>query len=589
MFALRSLRKKQLGAVRRVERRGTRVLFPLLAAGLAVLLAGGCSSKRYRAAADKDAYRIITRNQQAVLGQTNGFTIDTRFSARDPQEMKAREIIEEREAVAARTLTLEEALKLAIENSRTYQTRKERLYLSALALTGTRHNFALQPFASSTARASRRDPNIADGTLEGDAGLDKLLRTGGALSATLASDILRFYTGRGPGNLLSSLTVNLTQPLLRGAGAAVAAESLTQAERNVVYEVRSFAHFQRTFAVDIINTYYSIVRQKDAVKNNYDNYQRVRSSSERAAAQAQASRISISQAEQARQQELSARRSYISTVKGYQDTLDSFKITLGIPVSTQIALDDSVLAELRKTGITPIEMASGDAYRVAVENQLELLNEIDRFEDSQRRIKVAASGLKAGLTFDAGADFSATGNTDYTRFDFDRTRADASLQLDLPIDRLPERNTYRTALINFETQIRNLSLALDNLRNDVNEGLRAMSRFQRDYGIQQDELALANRRVAFETELFSAGRSEIRNLLEAQAAQINAQNAITQTLVNFHVARLQFLVDIGALDIDIARFWLHEKPVLAKLTLPAAPPRPESDELVVPEQLFKQP
>lgn len=587
MILRKSVEKKNKHAVSQPECGVNGLWKPAVAVCLALGVGlAGCTSKQYHKQADKEVYKIIGQGQKVALGKTNEFSIDTRFSKRDPFEIKAKEIISEREGADRKLLTLEDALKMATENSRSFQLRKEQLYLSGLSLSSERYRFALQPSASSTAELSKT-ATAEEGTLGSRVGLDKLMRTGGRLSATLANDILRFYSRGGVGTLASSLTVELTQPLLRGAGAAVAAETLTQAERNVVYEVRSFTQFQRTFDVDIISTYYRILRQKDTVKNNYDNYLRVVSSADRAKAQAKASRVSISQAEQAKQNELRSRRSYISAVKSYQDTLDQFKITLGIPVSTDILLDDKVLAELRTTGIVPIEMDSGDAYRVAVDNQPELLNEIDKFEDSQRKITVAKSGLKPGLNLTAGSSFAATGGMDYSKFDFNRTRADVALELDLPIDRLNQRNSYRNSLITFERQIRNLSLALDNSRNDLNEGLRAMNQFQREYNIQKEELALANRRVAFETELFSAGRSEIRNLLEAQDAQINAQNTITQTLVNFHIARLQYLVDLGVLDIDVERFWLHEKPVLAKVNLPMQP-RPESkEELITPEKLFK--
>ncbi len=560
-----------------------------LFAGLGLIsLLAGCTAKQYHEQADKEVYKIIRQGQKVALGETNAFTIDTRYSSRNPQEVKAGEIIEERVQKEKRVLTMEEALRLATEHSRTYQTRREQLYLSAMALTSERFRFALQPSVTSDAALSK-NATREDGTLGSRIGLDKLMMTGGRVSATLANDILRFYSRGGVGTLASSLSVSLSQPLLRGGGAAIVGENLTQAERNVIYEIRSFSQFQRSFNVSIISTYYRILQQKDVVRNNYDNYTRVASSAERAKAQAQASRVSISQAEQAKQNELRSRRSYISSLRSYQDTLDQFKVTLGIPVSLDIELDDGVLEELRKTGIAPIDMDPTDAYKLAVDHQPELVNEIDRFEDMQRKIRVAANALKAGLNLSAGTTFNAAGGVDYSKFDFSRTSADAGLELDLPLpsNRLPQRNTYRNAFINFERQIRNLSLALDNVRVDINEGLRAMNQFQREYKIQQEELALANRRVAFETELFNAGRSEIRNLLEAQVAQINSANDISRTLVNFHVARLQYLVDLGILDIDLDRFWLHEKPVMAKLNLPDMKTSDTTDELTPPDQLFK--
>ena len=57
-------------------------------------------------------------------------------------------------------------------------------------------------------------------------------------------------TGR-PHTSLSTLTLSLTQPLLRGGGWAVTLEPLTQAERTLVYAVRSYARFRENFYVYI--------------------------------------------------------------------------------------------------------------------------------------------------------------------------------------------------------------------------------------------------------------------------------------------------------------------------------------------------
>ena len=49
--------------------------------------------------------------------------------------------------------------------------------------------------------------------------------------------------------MLSSLPMSFVQPFLRGGGRAVTLEPLTQAERNLVYQVRSFAQFRQQFFV----------------------------------------------------------------------------------------------------------------------------------------------------------------------------------------------------------------------------------------------------------------------------------------------------------------------------------------------------
>src|SRR5204862_7575410 len=49
----------------------------------------------------------------------------------------------------------------------------------------------------------------------------------------------------------SNIIINFIQPLLRGAFRQVALERLTQAERNVLYQVRAFARYRKGFYVDL--------------------------------------------------------------------------------------------------------------------------------------------------------------------------------------------------------------------------------------------------------------------------------------------------------------------------------------------------
>jgi outer membrane protein TolC len=564
---------------------GRAVLF--LGLGLAAVLAG-CSSRQYAKKADKEVYRIIAQKEMAIFGRTNVFTIDTKYNTTaDPYELKAQSIISERLEQGDRLLTLPDALQLAVERSRDYQLNKEQLYLTALTLTGERYEFGPKFFASSSVAANRTSSGDQYASVGSQVGASQFLRTGGRLGVALANDLLRYFTGSPRREAVSIASVNLVQPLLRGAGAKVAAENLTQAERNVVYQLRSFTQFQRTFAVGIVASYYRTLREKDTVRNQYSNYLRLKASAERSAAMA-VDRLSPTQADQARQSELQARRSYIAAVKRYQDVVNDFKITLGIPIGVELKFDDKALDDIREAGMIPLHFEEVSGYRLAVTNQLDLLNIIDRFEDSQRKIRVFASALKPGLDLFANADLETTRPTDYTKFNIDNVRASAGVELDLPIDRLRQRNSYRAALVTFEREIRNLSLELDDLRRDISEGLRNISLLRETYRVQLVELALAERRVEREELLLKAGRSQIRDLLEAQDARVRAQNGVTQSLVDYHIARLNLLLRIGVLRSDFDKFWIADQPLPGEMAMQPEPANGEQkpDVLITPDQLF---
>lgn len=550
-------------------------------------MAAGCSKKHYHAQADKDTYGILGRKEQLLFGKTNVFTIDTPFSGREPKDLRWEELFgHSKGGSGRRVISIDEALKLAVEHNRQYQFRKEALYLTTLTLTGERREFNKLPFGTANVGVARESDG--DGRLDGGGslGFTELLQSGGTISASLANDMLRYFTGDPRRSITTVLSLNFAQPLLRGAGADVVAENLRQAEREVIYDLRSYALFQQTFAQDVVTTYYRLLQRKDAVRNAWNNFEKLRKTRELLEAQSMAERRAKFEVDQARQQELQGKTAYIGSVVAYQNALDQFKITLVLPLGVDVALDDSALDDLRQTGLVPVATDEEAAFAAAVERKMDILNEIDRLEDSKRKIVVAANRLRGNVTLVSGVSL-ANDAVNYAKFDVSQYRANAGLQLDLPFERMLQRNAYRTTLITFERTLRSLGQTLDTSRDSVRQGLRTLEQLQQNYIIQTNALELASRRVAVTEMLLQAGRAQTRDQLEAQTAQLTAQNAVTQTLVDHLTARLRFLVDVGALQISGEKWWLRQQPV----PLPARPlkvqPANVADQAVAPpDQVF---
>ena len=561
-----------------------KVVSALLLTGLVLLL--GCTQARYRRAADNEVYRIVQSAEQKIFGHTNQFDIDTRYSHRKPTDIPASEIVDDRQHTNGRLLTLQEALSLAVTNSRDYQFEKERLYLTALTLTGERHEFTPHFFSSTVAATFDRTP---DGTQVSGVGTDlsfgKLLQSGGRVSLGLANTLLHYYTGN-PQTAFSTAFAELRQPILRGFGwKNPAVENLTQAERNVIYAIRNFGFFQDQFAAEIVGDYFALLNQKDVIRNRYTNYLgRVRSTQR---LMERADRERPSDIGQTRQAELTAKNNYVNAVAQYQTALDQFKVSLGIPLGERIQLDDSLLRELAATGLVPVDIDSEEAFRLAVNKQLTILNAIDQYEDAKRRVLVAADQLRPGLDFVGNASIDTEGN-DYLKFDPDRARVGLGGTLDLPFDRHSERNEYRRRLVTFEQQLRDLSLTLDQLKDSIERGLRTLNQRKETFEIQTNALGVANTRVEAAVANLEAGRAEIRELVEAQDAQINAQNAVTQAIVQYQEARLELMLQIGLLDTGLEKFWLRDH-VGSQLQAAAVPKqRPvENNEVVPPDKLFE--
>lgn len=575
----------------------------LVVAGL--LLVAGCSAPHYRRSADRQVYSIIQQVEQSVFGRTNNFSINTRYSGRDPASVSPEEIISGRTVTNRRVLTLEKALDLAIRNSREYQSQREQLYLTALNLTGSRYQFTPQFFAnskgtisSSTTEEKRitRDPttgalstNFVDvrtwtGSAKNSIGVDQLLKSGGSLGVSIVNDLFRYYTGDPRRSAISTISVNLVQPLLRGFGRNnPAVESLTQAERNVVYAVRSYSLYQNQFAVNIVGDYFNLLGQKDTVRNNYTNYLRRVETGQYLAARA-VDRVRQSEVDDARSAELGARITYINSLASYLSALDAFKSRLGLPLSEEWYLDDADLRQLDAIGLTPVDVDAQAAFRVAVATHMDILNAIDKFEDSKRKVRLAANALKPRLNLFADASLRSEGDTDYTNFDFDKVRTGFGFELDLPLSRRNERNDYRATLISFESQLRSLVATLDGFKDKIDRGLRTLEQQRLNYLNRQLALEVASRRVDMNQMLLEAGRVQIQQVREAQDALIGAQIEVTAGLVRYLQVRLQLLLDMGVLRADTTNFWLAD--ALASLQ-PAI--RPGKSPLYMPEDQLLPP
>jgi outer membrane protein TolC len=561
-----------------------------LCAATAVLL-GGCKSSFYRQRADKAAYEIIDLAEKDVFGKNREFTIDTPYSDRKPEEILALDLVNERLVPGDRFLTIQEALTLAVQNSREYQSAKEQLYLTALTLTGEQYQFRPRFLANAAANADRTSDGDALGTASSRLSATQFLKAGGNISATIANDFLRYYTGDPRKSVLSSISVNLVQPLLRGAGRSIAAESLKQAERNVIYEIRSFAQYQREFAIRVVNSYFSLLQNKDQVRNQYRSYQSQLESAAYMEAHGQAGRFDQLRVDETKNAVLNVKNAYISAATRYLNALENFKILLGLPLTTHLRLDDSDLQSLGEAAVAPLELDREKAFLIAVERHMDLLNEIDRFEDSKRKVRVAANQLKADLNILADASIDSERPTDYTSFDFDDLRVGAGIQLNLPLDRLRERNAYRSTLVNFERAIRTLSLELDQKKNEIESGLRNVAQTRQAYEIEKVLVEINERRLEGEKLTQQAGRGTVLNLNNAQDSLVRAQNNRTAAIVENLRAKMDLLLNIGVLDTDVEAFWKNPDAVQIKFeaTQPDAESLPQTDEIKHPNDIFGDP
>jgi outer membrane protein TolC len=510
-------------------------------------IAGGCSPGDYKEQADEEVYEIIDDKWQEDFGEKANYTIDDVEAS--PNDLQIAKAVPE-----SGVLSLAQAVAIATAHNREYQNRKEQLYLSALGLTGDRHEFARQWFGTVDADYARDSDNesVSGG---GESGFNQLLADGAAISTSIAIDWARFLTGDPDRSLGSVLSATITQPLLRGRGRKIAQEGLTQSERSVLYDMRSFSRYRKEFVVSIVSAYYSVLQNRNSVTNAENNYQRVTESKDRLEAEARVGRRPRFEVDQAEQDVLKARDSLVRAQEGYEQALDEFKIELAFDTDTKVELDQNELKALEEVGITDPEYTLEAAIETGLVERLDLATSADKVDDASRKVVVAMDNLGAELNLTAGAEIGSAGETDFERLQFNEGTYDIGLSADLPFDRKDERNAYRESLIKLQQSRRDHEQSVSEVKLGIRQAYRQLIEKQQRYRIQKNSLELARKRVESTAMLLKTGRVQTRDLLDSQNDLLDAENELTDALVGHTIAKLNFFRDIGVLQVRPDGMW----------------------------------
>lgn len=559
----------------------------LLAIGLGfLLLSVGCSTKRYTESADKQVYGLIKDRGTPVPDMDRRFTLEqTNRVLLDglPVVEKTEEYLGAAGAVeqGARVVSLNEALAAAVKFSRSYQTSKDQLYLTALSLTLVQHRFTPLFNANGGAGVSGQtvpktvteyipdplDPTkvkavLSDELVEqnsvsarGGVRMDWLIRDIGRISAAFVADFTRIFSGGGQGTFTSSqVSATLVRPLLRNAGFLVETDVLIQAEHNLLYGIRDFTRFRKDFTVQIAADFYRTLGNRDEVRNSFLNFQSSGKNAARARELAREGRMSQTDLARYEQQELEAEGVWINSVRTYLQSLDGFKVRLGLPATEKLVLDDKDLATL---AILHPDVQVKDAIDVALVARLDYQNAQGRIEDAQRNVKLAIDNLKPQVDLVAGITLNnnPNDNNGFPVPELDRYRWNAGLDVDVPLDRLEKRNAYRAAVIARGQAERNVIQLRDEIELQVRDNWRVLEQARRTYDISEISVKLGERRVENQNILASLGRASAIDQVAAQNDLVASLNRRTQALVAHTIARLTFWNSMGILYIKDNGQW----------------------------------
>ena len=523
------------------------VVLQVLCGTMVLGMLGACSREHYVESADKDAYKIIEEKWNDDFGEMANYRVND--VTPDPNEILAL-------VPPDGVISLANAVEIATKYSREYQSQKESLYSSALSLALTRHQYAPLWFGTVDAEYAKNAFGD-DVSTSGQVGVNQTFLWANGVRATggVAVDWLRFLTGDPQTSLGSVLSATLSAPLI-GAGAGLSAwENLTQAERNMLYRVRSFNRYRKTFVVSLISEYYRVVQQANRVKIQEDSYRRLQVSTNQLRLQVEVGQRPRYDLGEAEQRLLSGEQGLVSARQSYEQTLDSFKIRLSLPPDADVRLDPNELGALADVGVSLPDYTAEEAIGIALENRLDLANARDGLDDTKRKLELAGKRLGVQLTLTGNARANSDGDTNFTDISLSDGTYSLGVEAELPLDQMSERNSYRQALISLQQDTRGLDQDIDRIKLDVRQAYRDLEETTESYRIQQIGLKLAEQRVEVERLSLQYGRSTVRLLLDSEDALVQAQNDVLSALVNHVNAKMSFFHDIGIMQVRPDGMW----------------------------------
>ncbi len=280
----------------------------------------------------------------------------------------------------AKVLSLEEAVNMALADNLNLQTTIDTVSRSQISkgLAESRFDFKLTP-----SLAGGFGSEIGQDRVFGFEAA-KLLPYGATVTASVQSDFTRNQFGEVTG---SHLTFTVAQPLLRGFGRKTTQFDLTNAKRSLQSSGRNLEIARQRLAVEVVASYYNIVRQEglvDVAEKSAERSRELLRASEARLKVGLASKLDVFRAELQLSQ---AEQSLIIREEALELAMDTFKFNLGLNPQGEVYL------EMVEPDYQPVVLDLEAETRLALTRRLEIREERARMDDARRSLSVSRQNL----------------------------------------------------------------------------------------------------------------------------------------------------------------------------------------------------
>lgn len=522
-----------------------------------------------------EAFRATPPDTAEVIEEDTELPPEADEPADKPKEEMSPSIFSDEQRADVVVFGLREALAYGMRHARELQDAKEDLYVAALDLSLERHLWTPQFVADITAdlNGTQNKSRVEGGDAEAATNqLDRAMTAistlavsqqmpwGGKITATAIHRLMREVQDQVDEGSSTELILAADIPLFSGAG-RVAYETRYARERALIYAVRSYERFRRTFAVGIASDYLDLQRTRAAIDNTFKAYESRQREWEKAEFIHRVGQSKdIFQVPRVRSSFRSAEADMFRAKERYETALDRFKIRIAMPVDALLDVMDQDQDEAGNTLDTLLpDVTEAIAVEVAGKYRLDLLNTADAVDDVRRGVAIAKNSIlpELNVTGSVSIDSDSTGDSGTlgnVNFRHDRTNWQAGLVLSMS-DRQTERNAYRATLVNLRRSRRDYELALENVRADVRRAIRRIVQQEKTRAIQRINVKENEQRLEAARAQYDLGKSTNQDVVDTENELLLARNDFAAAVTAYRIAILRFRLDTGTLRVTDEGRW----------------------------------
>jgi outer membrane protein TolC len=457
-------------------------------------------------------------------------------------------------------LTLAEALRLAHVQGRQTITWHEDLAEEERAYARAVRGYAPIPAASATSGYSGSGiPGRPQQTSSATVSATQTVPGGGSVTVSGTAN-----RTSGPGDtapeVTGTATVEVKQPILRGAGLEAWRETRTKAERALVNRRRSYELFRFGLTTDIAASFWNLQRDQAAVVQARNGVQRAQFTLDQSQALMAIGKSNANEVFRAETSLLQARQSVVDAEATLAAATDNLKLQLSLDPSLPTTIDTT------PPGLTRTTIDAARATAIALERRLDLAAAVDQLADAARGVRLAARGTLPTLDLTGSASWDATMDAG-ARSD---PAADwsAGLALTLPLDDRTETAALDAARLAHVRAQRSLAELRERIVSEVRDAIRRLRTAETTLLIQDRNRLQAQRRAEKAQLDLKAGTLSNRDLVEAQTEVRSAEDAWFAALVAYRIAELGLRRVTGTLVVEPSGMWDPAPPPYALAETP---------------------